>query len=106
MAKDVKENFEMGDRIVLHVNVLEMLLDEGYQDAQLRRWILYFPRVSFEKTMGLLREHPIMYLDSLCPCDPKNLVELVIHCCFDPPRGEQLQYKDNYVEVAKEFLAQ
>ena len=84
----------MGDRIVLHVNVLEMLLDEGYQDAQLRRWILYFPRVSFEKTMGLLREHPIMHLDSLCPCDQRKKVKLVILCCFDPSRWEQLLYLD------------
>ena len=91
MAKDVNVNFRNGDRIVLHVNVSKMLLDEEFQDAQLRRRLLSVHRVSFEKTMGLLREHPIMHLDSLCPCDPKNLVELVIHCCF---------------EVAEEYLAQ
>ena len=76
MAKDVNVNFKTGDCIVriLHVNVSKMLLDEEFQDAQLRRQLLYVPRVSFEKTMGLLREHPIMHLDSLCPCDRKSLV--------------------------------
>ena len=90
VAKDVKLNFKARHLIALHVNVHEMLLDEEYQDGQLRRWILSVPRVSFDKTVGLLREHPIMHLDSLCPCDRKSLVELVIHCCFDPPRGEQM----------------
>ena len=90
VTKDAKENFKWGDRVILHVNVPEMLLDAEYQDAQLRRWLIVARRVSFEKAVGLLRENPIMHLDSLCPCDPKNLVDLVIHCCFDPPRGEQL----------------
>jgi hypothetical protein len=37
VTKDAKENFKWGDRIVLHVNVPEMLLDAEFQDAQLRR---------------------------------------------------------------------
>jgi hypothetical protein len=90
VTMDANVNFKWGDRIILHVNVPEMLLDAEFQDAQLRRRLSAAPRVTLEKAVGLLREHPIMHLDSLCPCDPKNLVELVIHCCFDPPRGEQL----------------
>ena len=30
VTKDAKENFKWGDRIVLHVNVPEMLLDAEY----------------------------------------------------------------------------
>ena len=90
MTMDANVNFKWGDRIILHVNVPAMLLDSKFQDAQLRRRLLAARKVTLEKTVGLLREHPIMHLDSLCPCDTKNLVELVIHCCFDPPRGEQL----------------
>ena len=88
MVKDVNNT---GDRIVLHVNVSKMLLDEESQDTQLLKRTLSVFRVGFEKTIDLLREHHFIYLDSLDFCDRDKLVKLVIHCCFDPPRWEQLR---------------
>jgi hypothetical protein len=61
VAKDV---IDTGDRIVLHLNVFKMLLDEESQDAQLLRQMLSVHKVSFKKTMGILIEHHFMYLDS------------------------------------------
>ena len=90
----VKDVIDTGDRIVLHLNVFKMLLDEESQDAQVLRQMLSFNKVSFEKTLGVLREHHFMYMDSLCPCDQRKKVKLVILCCFDPSRWEQLLYLD------------
>ena len=59
---------------------------------QLLRQMLSVNKVSFEKTLDILREHHFMYLDSLCPCDQRKQVKLVIRCCFDPTRWEQLFY--------------
>ena len=85
MAKDVNDT---GDRIVLHVNVFKMLLDEESQDVQILRMILSVHKISFEKTLLITREHLLMNLDSFDPCDQSKLVKLVIHCCFEPSRWE------------------
>ena len=71
-----------------------MLLDEESQNMQLLKKMLSVHKVSFEKTMDLLREHHIMYFDSLCLCDQRKEVKLVIHCWLDPSRWEQLLYLD------------
>ena len=91
MTKDVNDT---GDRIVLHLNIPKMLLDKESPDYLLLRNMLSIHKVSYEKTMDLLREHHIMYLDSLCLCDQRKEVKLVIHCWFDPSRWEQLLYLD------------
>ena len=89
MAKEVNAT---GDRIVLHVNVSKMLLDEESHDARVLKQVLSSHRISLEKAMSVLREHPIMYLDSLDLSGRSKQVKLVIRCCFDPPRWEQLHY--------------
>jgi hypothetical protein len=62
VTKDVNDT---GDRIVLHLNIPKMLLDKESPDYLLLRNMLSIHKVSFEKTMDLLREHHIMFFGEI-----------------------------------------